>query len=375
MPNEERRGGIASRSPRVATQLGRDASTVGRKTIPAPGSMVMPTDSRKWTRVGDPNTGFTYLRVTGEPVRSESALRRIRALAIPPAWTDVRIAPQATAKVQATGYDAAGRKQYRYHPDFVSGSSQRKFRRMVPFARSLPQLRAATNVHLKYDDLGREQVLATVVRLMCRAFFRVGSERYAVENRTFGIATLEKEHLLISGNDLIFRYVGKSRIDQRRVVADTPLVEVVRKILTLPGDRLFRYRVGSEVRDVTAPDVNDYLREITGTRYTSKDIRTWGGTVRAATILADIGPAATKREAERNIVLACKLVSTELGNTPAICRSAYVHPAVLDQYLVGETIARRMRKSARPVEAESPLTYYPEEAALIRMLESLEEKG
>jgi len=330
----------------------------------------MAKQCRKWKRIGSPDEGFTYLRVNGAPVRSDVALRRIRSLAIPPAWTDVEIDPDPRAKVQAVGVDAAGRKQYRYSQEFVSRRAQRKFRRMLPLARGLPLLREVTNEHLGRDDLGREQVLATVVRLMCRAFFRVGSERYAVHNKTFGIATLEKRHLSLVGNDLFFHYIGKSKIDQRRVVADSPLVEVVKQVLTLPGDRLFRYRDEEGViRDVTAPDVNAYLASILGDRYTSKDIRTWGGTVRAATILADLGPAATAREAEKNITLTCKLVATELGNTPAICRSAYIHPFVLESYLIGETIDRVMRKAPRPVEAVSPIEYYPEEAATMRMLE------
>lgn len=330
----------------------------------------------RWRRVGTPEEGFTYLRVNGEPVRSESGLRRIRSLAIPPAWTDVEIAPDPTAKIQAVGYDSAGRKQYRYHPAYVEKRSRRKFGKLVPFARALPLLRAETNLHLQRADLSREQVLATIVRLMCRAYFRVGSERYAVQNRTFGIATLGKEHLTVQGNDLIFQYIGKGRIDQRRVVADTPLVEVVKEILTIPGDRLFRYLLPSgEPRDVTARDVNEYIRELLGERYTSKDIRTWGGTVRAATVLADLGPAETRRAAEKNIVLTCKLVATELGNTPAICRSAYIHPVVLESYLSGETIAPVMRKKPRPVEAESPVTYYPEEAALMRLLERKEQES
>ncbi|MQA92754.1 MAG: DNA topoisomerase IB [Gemmatimonas sp.] len=324
----------------------------------------------KWARVGRPEDGFTYLRVDGKPIQSETALRRIRSLAIPPAWTCVEIAPNPIAKVQAIGYDAAGRRQYRYHSEYVARRSIRKFGRLLPFARSLPSLRFETNRHLKQSDLSREQVLATIVRLMCRAYFRVGSERYAVKNQTFGIATLGKQHLTIDGNNLIFRYVGKGRIDQRRVVADTPLVEVVRDILELPGGRLFRYVLPSGVvRDVTAPDVNGYLRDILGERYTSKDIRTWGGTVRMATVLADIGPAETQRAAEQNLVLACKLVATELGNTPSICRKAYIHPIVLESYLSGETIDGVMRKSPRPIEAESPIDYYPEEAALMRLLE------
>lgn len=323
-----------------------------------------------WRRTGTPKDGFDYLRPDGSLVEDEAALARIRALAIPPAWTEVRIAPAAGAKVQAIGFDTAGRRQYIYNPSFLRGNARRKFRKLIPFARSLPLLRRATNEHLQQEGLGREKVLATVVRLMVRAFFRVGSERYAVKNRTFGIATLEKRHLTVQGNSLVFCYRGKSSIDQRRVVAATPLVEIIRELLELPGERLFRYVADDgTVRDVTSQEVNRYLKEVLGERYTSKDIRTWGGTVRAATILADLGPAASRREAERNIVLTCKLVSSELGNTPSVCRSAYIHPAVLERYLRGQTIERVMRKTPRPVEAESPVDYYPEEAALMRLLE------
>lgn len=322
-----------------------------------------------WRRAGDPEKGFTYLRADGKPLKSRAALERIRSLAIPPAWTDVEIAPDPDAKVQATGVDDAGRKQYIYHPEHVAKRQRRKYRRVLALARDLPRVREATNEHLRQEGLGREKVLATVVRLMSRAFFRVGSERYAVKNKTFGITTLRKKHLEIRGNDLVFRYSGKQSIDQRTVVAETPLVEIVRELMELPGRRLFRY-VDEEgkVRNVTARDVNAYVKEIAGARYTSKDLRTWGGTVRAATILADLGPAKSEAEAKKAVVLACKLVSTELGNTPAVCRSAYVHPAVLEKYLTGKTIEPLMRKERRLVEAEAP-EYYPEEAALMRFLE------
>lgn len=323
-----------------------------------------------WRRTGSADDGFVYLRPNGEPVRSEAALRRIRALAIPPAWRDVRIAPRASDKIQAIGYDAAGRRQYRYDPGYLERNAARKYRRLLPFARALPHLRAVTNEHLKREDLGRERVLATVVRLMTRAYFRVGNERYAVQNRTFGITTLRKKHLQIEGRDLLFTYRGKSGIDQRRIVADTPLVEIVKELMELPGTRLFRYRnEEGRVVDVTASEVNRYLREVLGERYTSKDIRTWGGTLRAATILSDLGVADTEREAEKAVVLTCKLVAAELGNTPAVCRSAYIHPLVIESYLRGKTIAPVMRSAPRPVEAKAPVEYYPEEAALMRMLE------
>jgi DNA topoisomerase I len=329
----------------------------------------MSKDSLSWRREAA-GGAFTYHRADGKPLKSKAALDRIRKLAIPPGWQSVRIAASPSAKVQAIGIDAAGRKQYIYHPGFVARRERRKFRRLLSLAQLLPQLREATNEHLRRQGLGRERVLATVVRLMSRAFFRVGSERYASANKTYGITTLRKKHLEIRGNDLIFRFKGKHSLHQRKVVADTPLVEVIEEILTLPGDRLFRYvDEAGEVRNVTSRDVNDYLEAILGGRYTSKDIRTWGGTVRAATVLADLGPAASKREAEKNVVLACKLVASELGNTPAVCRSAYIHPLVIESYLKGRTIEPVTRKTPRPVEAETPVKFYPEEAALMRALE------
>ena len=331
--------------------------------------MAKQTAQRWWRREGTAEAGFTYLRADGKPLRDKRALERIRKLVIPPAWTDVQISPDPASKIQVTGKDARGRKQYRYHPDFVARGSRSKYRRLLQFARALPRLREVTGEHLKQPGLGREKVLALVVRLIARGFFRVGSERYAVENKTFGIATLRKSHVRIDGDDLWFRYVGKKSIDTRRVVAGTPLVEVVRELMKLPGYRLFRY-VDDEgaVRDVTAADVNAYIKEAAGRKFTSKDIRTWGGTVRAALILADLGPPKDEREARKNAVMACKLVSSELGNTPAVCRSAYIHPAVLERYQrQGKTIAPLMRESRRPGEETSG--YYPEEAALMRFLE------
>jgi DNA topoisomerase-1 len=323
---------------------------------------------KPWRRVGTPEEGFTYLRGDGKPLRSKPALERIRKLAVPPAWTEVQISPDPEAKVQAVGFDAAGRKQYRYHPDNVAKGARRKYRKLLEYARSVPRLREETERHLAAGGLGRDRVLALVVRLIMRGFFRIGSEQYAVANATFGIATLQKKHLKIDGDNLIFTYVGKKSIHQRSVVADTPLVEVMRELLTIPGKRLFQY-LGEEGKPhpVTAADVNGYIKQILGKRYTSKDIRTWGGTVRMATILADLGPPSSEREAKKNLVLACKLVSTELGNTPSVCRSAYVHPAVMERYAQGRTIAPLMRETPR--DDEQPGRYYPEEAALMRFLQ------
>jgi DNA topoisomerase I len=335
----------------------------------------MATRTRKrpdshWRRVGTPEHGFRYLRADGKPLRSRPALERIAALVIPPAWTEVRIAPHPTARVQATGVDAAGRTQYRYHSAFSARRSRRKYRKLLDYARALPRLRAETGRHLRRRGMPREKVLAIAVRLMMRGFFRVGSERYATENRTFGLVTLRKRHVRVDGDALVFTYRGKSSVQQRQVVAGTPLARMVTRLMELPGARLFQYRdADGAVRPVTARDINAYIKEIVGEQYTSKDVRTWGGTVRTATVLAELGPPHDPREAKRNITLACRLVAAELGNTPTVCRSAYVHPVVLERYERGETIARLARKANRPGESGSAGRFYPEEAALMRFLE------
>jgi DNA topoisomerase I len=322
-----------------------------------------------WIREGNPKDPC-YVGGNGRHLTLESALKRIHALRIPPAWTDVHISPDPDRKIQAWGFDSKGRKQYIYSHEHVERRDLRKWSRVLRVAEVLPHLRAVTNQHLCRRELDRAKVHATVVRLMCRAYFRAGSERYAVSNRTFGVTTLAKQHVAIYGNNLVFTYRGKRSKDQRQVVADTPLVQIIHELLELPGERLFQYQLDeSTIKAVTATSVNRYLREILNARYTSKDLRTFGGTVRAATILADIGPARNAQEAKRNVALTCKLVALELGNTPAIARKAYIHPAVLSEYeRAGRTVAN-LRHSRRKVEVEEPLAYYPEEAALMTFLQ------
>jgi DNA topoisomerase I len=334
----------------------------------------MSAEERWWRREGTAADGFRYVAANGRELTSAATLERIRSLVIPPAWTDVHISPDPERKIQVWGVDQAGRRQYRYSTAHVERVDRRKWQRVLRVARLLPRLREATNEHLRQPGLGREKVLATVVRLMCRAYFRAGSERYVVENRTYGICTLSKQHVKVMGNSLVFKYPGKRSLDQRQVVADTPLVELIKALKKQgsPGRRLFQYRVApDEYRPVTVSAVNRYLREIVGERLTSKDLRTFGGTVRAATILADIGPARTKTEAKRNVALACKLVASDLGNTPAICRKAYIHPAVLEEYeRSGRTVATVKHTRAQElIESEEPVGWYPEEVALMRFLE------
>lgn len=325
-----------------------------------------------WRRVGTPKRGFRYIGANGHALTADATLERIRALVIPPAWTDVHISPDPGRKVQVWGYDAAGRKQYRYSERHVARQDSKKWKRVLRVAAALPELRAVTNEHLQRERLDREKVLATVVRLICRAYFRAGSERYAVQNRTFGICTLKKKHVEVHGHNLVFSYKGKRSMDQRQVVAATPLVEIIHELYDLPGTRLFKFIEADGLRPVTAQSVNRYMRDMLGERYTSKDLRTFGGTVRAATILADLGPARNRTEARRNTVLACNLVAAELGNTPAICRKAYIHPAVLEQYERNgrtiETVGRTTRQK-RTVPERERVGYYPEELALIHFLE------
>lgn len=311
-----------------------------------------------------------YVAANGKALAGRATLARISAMRIPPAWSDVHISPDPERKVQAFGFDAAGRKQYIYSAKHIEKRDRRKWKKLLSVSSALPRIRDRTNEHLRRRHLDYEKVHATVVRLICRAYFRAGSERYAVENRTFGISTLRKDHVEIRGHNLIFSYIGKRRIDQRQFIADTPLVEIIERLLALPGERLFQYLdQNDEIRPVTAQSVNKYLEDVSGSKLTSKDLRTFGGTVRAATILSDIGPARSKMEMRKNLTLTCKLVSLDLGNTPTIARKAYIHPAVLEEYERAGRTMSNMRKHKHRLTAIEPIEYYPEEAALIRFLE------
>jgi DNA topoisomerase-1 len=321
-----------------------------------------------WRRAGTPKEP-TYVGANGQALSSEIAVKRIKALRIPPAWENVHISADPARKIQAWGIDSKGRKQYIYSSQHVQHRDRRKWRKVLQVAEVLPLLRGATNEHLRRRELDSNKVHATVVRLICRAYFRAGSERYAAHNRTFGITTLQKKHVEIHGNNLIFVYRGKRSIDHRQFVADTPLVHVIEELMALPGERLFQFETAEGFKSVTATSVNRYLHELLGKRYTSKDLRTFGGTVRAATILADIGPAKSRSEAKRNVALTCKLVAVDLGNTPAIARKAYIHPAVLEEYERAGRTMSNIRKSPHKLEAEEPLSYYPEEASLMRFLQ------
>jgi DNA topoisomerase I len=322
----------------------------------------MPTWIR---RSGSAKHGFRYIAPSGAPVRARSTLERIDALKVPPAWRDVHIAASARSAIQAFGWDARGRRQYRYHARSVERGERRKHYRVRRLARELPRIRERLAGDFERRDASREHVAAIAVRLLSEGFFRVGSERYVKENRTFGLTTLRHRHLRVDGQTITFAFPGKGAKRQWRVIEDPALARALRGLLEAPGSRLFRYRAGGKWADLTSRDVNEYVRTITGRRYTAKDFRTWGGTLRFATVLAELGSAASPRVRARNVTLAIRLVAAELGNTPAICRKSYVHPILIARYLdAGETI---VPLSGRP--RSSPTAHAPEERALIRFLD------
>src|SRR5439155_22551795 len=270
-----------------------------------------PDDMADWILREGSKTRFRYRRSDGQLVRDARTLERIRLLAIPPAWTDVHIAVSPRNEVQAWGMDAKSRKQYRYHARAVERGQLRKYYRVRELAKELPELRRRIRRHASSREPTKHAVAAAVVQLVSESFFRIGSERYLEENRTFGIATLLKRHVEIEKGRATFTYVGKRSIRQRQIVANRSLARLVARHLGSPGARLFRYRDGRHWRDLTSRDVNAYLQDRLGVPFSAKDFRTWGGTLRAATVLAELGPARSETEAKRNVATAMRLVAAE----------------------------------------------------------------
>jgi len=294
--------------------------------------------------------------------------RDIDALAIPPAWTDVHIAASPRAAIQAWGYDARGRKQYRYHQQAVQRGERRKYYRMRQMAHDLPAIRHRLAADFRTRGLSKARVLAGVVKLLSEGFFRVGNEQYARENHTFGITTLRKSHVRVDGDVIIFSFVGKRSIKHKRSVVSAELARFVSALLETPGPRLFRYALpDGGWSNIDARQVNDYIQSIAAFPYSAKDFRTWGGSLRAATVLAELGPPESEREAKRNVATMMRLVAAELGNTPAICRKSYVHPILVEQYLQhGAFIRWRSAPAGKPRNAWA---HAPEERALIAFLD------
>jgi DNA topoisomerase I len=286
------------------------------------------------------NGEFEYLDTQGKRIRDEQRLLRIKRLAIPPAWTDVWICPSPTGHIQATGRDARRRKQYRYHERWRELRDENKFDRLATFAKAMPKIRRRVAKDLKLRGLPREKVLATVVRLLERTFIRIGNEEYARENKSFGLTTIKNRHVSVRGPHLRFRFRGKSGRQHEVAITDRRIAKIVSKCQDLPGQDLFQYvSDDGEVRNVTSQDVNDYLREITSENFTAKDFRTWAGTVLGAIGLNAQGAFETKKQAKANLKTAICAVARLLGNTPAVCRKCYVHPAILEAYVTRTQIA------------------------------------
>jgi DNA topoisomerase-1 len=322
-----------------------------------------------WRRVGSRGR-FRYQDALGNRIGDPEKLARIEALRIPPAWRDVWISPRSGAKLQATGLDAAGRRQYLYHEAFRAQQEQAKFDKLIRFAERLPDLRAAMSEHMDLDRFERERVSAIAVRLINMGWFRVGSERYARESRTFGITTLLKRHVTVRGSRIAFEFHGKHRVLVRRQFVDAELADAVRELLQLrPGRRLFRYVDEDDVVNLTGVRLNAYVHSHLGEDFTAKDFRTWGGTLTAAIAFAEKEPPETEAQARRVIASVMRTVGERLGNTAAVARTSYVSPAVIEQYLDGRTLDDFRPRSLRVLKARDP-GLDPEELALLSLLRS-----
>ena len=326
------------------------------------------TDARPgWTR-HRAGRGFRYRDVEGATIRDKEALERVRALAIPPAWTDVWICPWPNGHLQATGRDARGRKQYRYHARWRERRGADNFERMIAFAGALPRIRRRVKADLASRGLSRAKVLAAVVQLLERTLIRVGNEEYARDNRSFGLTTLRGRHAEVAGHSVRFRFRGKSGATHEVGVRDRRLAAIIRRCQELPGQDLFAYvDDDGEVRDIASDDVNDYLREASGGDFTAKDFRTWAGTLLAYRALRALQPEDHGPAARRNVVEAMKQTAARLGNTPAVARGSYVHPAVLDAYLDG-SLRGALVDVAEEQRTPPPGADRAEERAVARLL-------
>ena len=318
-------------------------------------------------RAGD---GFAYVKANGDPVTDEATLERVRKLAIPPAWTDVWICARANGHLQATGRDARGRKQYRYHAQFREVRDSTKYEHMLEFAKALPALRRTIAEHMALKGLPREKVLATVVHLLETTLIRVGNDDYARDNKSYGLTTLRNPHVKVEGTQLKFRFKGKSGKNWDLKVQNRRVAKIVKACQDLPGQRLFQYiDEGGELRELTSADVNAYLKEVTGRDITAKDFRTWAGTVLAALALQEFEAFDSQAGFRKNVKAAIESVSQRLGNTPTICRKCYVHPEILSSYQQGELLLDIQQKVEHELR-DNLHALRPEEAAVLSLLEA-----
>jgi DNA topoisomerase-1 len=314
--------------------------------------------------------GFTFVKPDGSKVTDEATLKRIKTLAVPPAWTDVWICPHANGHIQATGRDAKGRKQYRYHTRFREVRDGTKYEHMMAFAQALPAIRAKLKEHMALRGLPREKVLATVVNLLETTLIRVGNDDYVKQNKSYGLTTLRNKHVEVDGAALRFNFKGKSGKTWNLQVKDRRIAKIVRACQELPGQELFQYVDEDGVqRDVTSADVNAYLKEITGTDISAKDFRTWAGTVLAAMALREFETFDSDAKAKKNVRAAIEHVASKLGNTPTICRKCYIHPEIMSSYVEGSLLLE-VKKEVEAELRDDLAGLKPEEAAVLSLLEA-----
>jgi DNA topoisomerase-1 len=331
----ETRARSKAKLPEVVTDPVESAKEAGLRYV---------TDAQPGILRRKAGKGFRYVNADGKPVRDEETLRRIRSLVIPPAWTDVWICAHPRGHLQATGRDARGRKQSRYHPRWRAVRDETKYERLLLFGTALKGIRERVEADLGRPGLPREKVLATIVRLMERTLIRVGNEEYARENHSYGLTTMREKHVSVTGSTVTFRFRGKSGRQHTVGVQDRRLARIVARCQDLPGYELFQYvDEEGEPHTIDSADVNEYLREISGEDFTAKDFRTWSGTVLASRTLREFEGFGSETQAKKNVVQAIKAVAERLGNTPAVCRKCYVHPAVLECYMAG-SLARSVKR-------------------------------
>ncbi len=333
--------------------------------VPAPPGLRYVCDDAPAIRRRRAGKGFAYLDAKGRRVADPAVLKRIRSLVIPPAWTDVWICAAADGHIQATGRDAKGRKQYRYHADYREAREQSKYEHLVEFAEALPGLRTRVAEHMSLRGLPREKVLATVVHLLETTLIRVGNDEYAKANESYGLTTLKSKHVAVEGSEVRFRFTGKSGKQWSLAMRDRRVARIIRACQELPGQDLLQYfDDDKELRAVSSGDVNAYLREITGRDITAKDFRTWAGTVLMARFLGASGQFESETKAKRAISAAVKQVAAALGNTAAVCRKSYIHPAVTGAYLGGGFALEAVQVGGPP----EPKGLRPEEATTLSLL-------
>jgi DNA topoisomerase-1 len=327
------------------------------------------TDAKPGIRRQRSGSGFRYRGADGAAVKDAETLKRIRSLVIPPAWTGVWICPLANGHLQATGRDARGRKQSRYHPRWREVRDETKYGRMAQFGAVLPAIRARVEHDLALAGLPREKILAAIVRLLETTFIRVGNTEYAKTNHSYGLTTLRNKHVAVKNSTVTFNFQGKSGVEHTIDLEDRRLARIVERCRDLPGYELFQYLDHEGNRhSIDAADVNEYLREIVGHNFTAKDFRTWAGTVIACSLLREFEPADSATQVKKNVVAAIKRVAEKLGNTPSVCRKCYVHPLVLETYLDGAMLTAFERAVKR--EADEQLhALRQEEMDVLHLLE------